>query len=275
LTLNLEDKLEEFIKEDIGNGDISSGLLPQKQIRAKIISKQNGIIAGIKFAKIMFVSHKCDVRILKKDGEHVKKGESVLIVDGLASTILSCERTVLNLLSRMSGIATCTSKLVQITEKINSKIAIYATRKTAPGLRYFDKLAVEIGGGVKHRMDLSESIILKDNHIAINGSMEHLITKAKLKYKTIETEVDNLECALLAARSGSDIIMLDNFSVDMINSTIHELVKLGIRKNIKIEVSGGINIKNIREYAKTKVDFISVGAITNSVIGLDLSLDVT
>ncbi|MBP2625273.1 MAG: carboxylating nicotinate-nucleotide diphosphorylase [Nitrosopumilaceae archaeon] len=274
MTVNVESKLEEFLKEDIGAGDISSSLLPEKYVRAKIISKQDAVIAGVKFAETIFNIHKCDVQILKNDGEKIKAGGCLLIINGIAPTILSCERTILNLLSRMSGIATYTNKLVQVTKRINPKISVCATRKTAPGLRYFDKIAVELGGGIRHRMDLNEFVILKDNHIAVYGSIENLIKQAKSKYKIIETEVDSLSDALLAAKAGSDVIMLDNFSTEVINSTIHELTKLGIRKKIKIEISGGINIKNISKYAKTTADWISIGAITNSVSGIDFSLDV-
>ncbi|MCY3854158.1 MAG: carboxylating nicotinate-nucleotide diphosphorylase [Thaumarchaeota archaeon] len=270
----LELVLKRFLDEDVGNGDISSKLLPIKTIRAKIISKQNAIIAGTNFAKMIFDLNECYVKILKKDGENIKSGDTILIIKGIASTILKCERTVLNLLSRMSGIATHTNEIIQIAKNINPSIEIYATRKTAPGLRYFDKEAVKIGGGMKHRIDLSEAVMLKDNHIIVYGSMTDLIKKAKSKYEVIETEVDNIEDAILAIKSGSNIIMLDNFSTHMINDTITKLLKLGIRKNIKIEASGGINIKNIHEYAKTDVDYISIGAITNSVIGIDLSLEI-
>lgn len=270
----LELVLKRFLDEDVGNGDISSKLLPIKTIRAKIISKQNAIIAGTNFAKMIFDLNECYVKVLKKDGENIKSGDTILIIKGIASTILKCERTVLNLLSRMSGIATHTNEIIQIAKNINPSIEIYATRKTAPGLRYFDKEAVKIGGGMKHRMNLSETVMLKDNHIIVYGSMTDLIKKAKSKYEVIETEVDNIEDAILAIKSGSNIIMLDNFSTHMINDTITKLLKLGIRKNIKIEASGGINIKNIHEYAKTNVDYISIGAITNSVIGIDLSLEI-
>lgn len=270
----LELVLKRFLDEDVGNGDISSKLLPIKTIRAKIISKQNAIIAGTNFAKMIFDLNECYVKVLKKDGENIKSGDTILIIKGIASTILKCERTVLNLLSRMSGIATHTNEIIQIAKNINPSIKIYATRKTAPGLRYFDKEAVKIGGGMKHRMNLSETVMLKDNHIIVYGSITDLIKKAKSKYEVIETEVDNIEDAILATKSGSNIIMLDNFSTHMINDTITKLLKLGIRKNIKIEASGGINIKNIHEYAKTNVDYISIGAITNSVIGIDLSLEI-
>ena len=135
----LELVLKRFLDEDVGNGDISSKLLPIKTIRAKIISKQNAIIAGTNFAKMIFDLNECYVKILKKDGENIKSGDTILIIKGIASTILKCERTVLNLLSRMSGIATHTNEIIQIAKNINPSIEIYATRKTAPGLRYFDK----------------------------------------------------------------------------------------------------------------------------------------
>ncbi len=193
-------------------------------------------------------------------------------ISGTAQSVLSCERTALNLLSRMSGIATQTKNLVK---KIpSSKTKLYATRKTAPGLRFFDKEAVRIGGGEKHRMTLNEMVMLKDNHLAVEDSLEKLIKKAKNKYKKIEVEVENQKDALVAARLGATIIMLDNFSPSQITRTISSLTKEGLRKKVKLEASGGINENNIKKYAKTGVDIISVGAITTSVKGIDLSLEV-
>ena len=158
--------------------------------------------------------------------------------------------------------------------KINNKTKLFATRKTAPGLRYFDKIAVEIGGGKKHRMTLDDMIMFKDNHIAIEKSIFELIAKAKKTKKKIEVEVENNADAVLAATLGVDIIMLDNFTPKQINNTIKNLEKLNLRKNVKIEASGRINEKNISQYAKTGVDMISVGEITNSVRSIDLSLEI-
>ncbi|MEE9535487.1 MAG: carboxylating nicotinate-nucleotide diphosphorylase [Nitrosopumilaceae archaeon] len=267
-------ELLRFLAEDIGKEDISSKLLPRKKINAKIISRQNGVIAGVKFAQDIFVLKGNKVTIIKKDASKIKAGQIILEIAGPVYSILSCERTALNLLSRMSGIATQTSNLVEKIRKINPRTKLYATRKTAPGLRFFDKEAVNIGGGEKHRMSLDKLVMLKDNHLAVSGSLSRLISKARKKYKIIEVEVENQEDALLAAISGATIIMLDNFSTKEISKTINNLKKAKLRKRVKLEASGGINYKNIQSYAKSGVDMISVGEITNSVSGIDLTLEV-
>jgi len=260
-----------FLAEDLGKGDISSALLPRKKIKARIISRQSAIVAGVKFAKEIFALKGCQVRILKKDGTRVKRNQTILEISGTPQAILSCERTALNLISRMSGIATQTNELVK---KIPSrKTKLYATRKTAPGLRFFDKEAVLIGGGEKHRMSLDQMVMLKDNHLSVEP-LEKLIKKAKTKHKKIEVEVENQRDAILAAKSGANIIMLDNFTPKNISKTISALKKLGLRNKVKLEASGGINTGNISRFAKTGVDMISVGSITNSVSGIDLSLEV-
>ncbi len=265
-------QLLRFLSEDLGKGDISSALLPRKKIKAKVISRQNALVAGAKYAKEIFELKGCKVKILKKDGSTVKRNQPILEISGTPQAILSCERTALNLLSRMSGIATQTNELVKKIPREKTKL--YATRKTAPGLRFFDKEAVMIGGGEKHRMSLDQMVMLKDNHIAIGKSLEGLIKNAKRKHKKIEVEVDNQKDAVVAARAGADIIMLDNFTPKNISKTISELKRLGLRKKVKLEASGGINETNISNFAKTGVDMISVGAITNSVSGIDLSLEV-
>ena len=264
-------ELLRFLAEDLGKGDISSALLPRKKIKARIISRQNAIVAGVKFAKEVFALKGCKVRILKKDGVKVKRNQTILEISGTPQGILSCERTALNLLSRMSGIATQTNELIK---KIPSrKTRLYATRKTAPGLRFFDKEAVLIGGGEKHRMSLDQMVMLKDNHLSVEP-LERLIKKAKTKHRKIEVEVENQRDAILAAKAGANIIMLDNFSLKNISRTISALKKLGLRNKVKLEASGGINTSNISNFAKTGVDMISVGSITNSVSGIDLSLEV-
>ena len=267
-------ELLRFLAEDIGKEDISSKLLPRKKINAKIISRQNGVIAGVKFAQDIFVLKGNKVTIIKKDASKIKTGQTILEITGPVYSILSCERTALNLLSRMCGIATQTSNLVEKIRKVNPRTKLYATRKTAPGLRFFDKEAVNIGGGEKHRMSLDKLVMLKDNHLAVSGSLSRLISKARKKYKIIEVEVENQEDALLAAVSGATIIMLDNFSTKEISKTIKNLKKAKLRKRVKLEASGGINSKNIQSYAKSGVDMISVGEITNSVSGIDLTLEV-
>ena len=271
---NIKKELLRFISEDIRNGDITSALLPKNKIKAKIISRESGILGGVKFAGDIFRLKGCSVKTIKKDGTKVNPNQIVLQVSGNARTILSCERTALNLLSRMSGITTQTNLLVSKIRKINRKTKLYSTRKTAPGLRFFDKEAIIIGGGHKHRMSLNDMVMIKDNHLLISNSMEGIIKNARKQHKHVEVEVENQKDAILAANSGATIIMLDNFSSVQIKKTITALQKKKLRNKVKLEASGGINSKNIAAFAKTGVDMISVGSITNSVKGLDLSLEV-
>jgi len=274
LGTNIKKELLRFISEDIQGGDITSVLLPKKKIKAKIISRQEGVLAGVKFAGDIFRLKGCNVKIIKKDGAKLKSNQIILQISGNAGTVLSCERTALNLLSRMSGIATQTNFLVSKIRKINRKTKLYSTRKTAPGLRFFDKEAIMIGGGHKHRMSLNDMVMIKDNHLLVTNSMEGIIKSARKRHKHVEVEVENQRDAILAASSGATIVMLDNFSPVQIKKTITALQKKKLRNKVKLEASGGINSKNISAYAKTGVDIISVGSITNSVKGLDLSLEV-
>jgi len=274
LGTNIKKELLRFVSEDIQSGDITSVLLPKKKIKAKIISRQEGVLAGIRFARDVFYLKGCRVRIIRKDGAKVKPNQIILQVSGDAKSILSCERTVLNLLSRMSGIATQTNVLVSKIRKINRKTKLYSTRKTAPGLRFFDKEAVMIGGGYKHRMSLNDMVMIKDNHLLVTDSIEGIIKNARRRHKQVEVEVENQNDVILAINYGATIVMLDNFSPAQVKKTITTLQKKKLRNKVKLEASGGINSKNITAYAKTGVDMISVGSITNSVKGLDLSLEV-
>jgi nicotinate-nucleotide pyrophosphorylase (carboxylating) len=268
-------QLSRFLAEDLGKGDITSNLLPRKKIKAYIISKQDCTLAGINYVKVIFELKGCKIRIIKKDGNKVKPNEIICEIIGSVQAILACERTALNLLSRMSGIATKTKRLIGKINGINPRIKLYSTRKTAPGLRFFDKEAVKIGGGEKHRMSLDEMIMIKDNHLAVVGSLSRLILKARKKYKKIEVEVENQEDALLAASAGVNIIMLDNFSPKEIIKTVSQLKKSKLRQRVKLEASGGINEKNIASFAKTEIDMISIGEITNAVSGIDFSLEIS
>jgi len=274
LGTNIKKELLRFISEDVQSGDVTSVLLPKNKIKVKIISRENGILAGVKFAGDIFRLKGCSVKIIKKDGTKVKPNQIILQMSGNARTILSCERTALNLLSRMSGIATHTNLLMSKIRKINKKTKLYSTRKTAPGLRFFDKEAVEIGGGHKHRMSLNEMVMIKDNHLLVSKSMNDIIKNARKRHKNVEVEVESQRDAILAASSGATIIMLDNFSPGQIKKTITVLQEKKLRNRVKLEASGRINSKNIAAFAKTGVDMISVGSITNSVKGLDLSLEV-
>jgi nicotinate-nucleotide pyrophosphorylase (carboxylating) len=271
LTFNSKKQLLQFLAEDIGKGDITSALLPKKKITARIISRENAIVGGASYAKEIFRLKGCNCIILRKDGSKIKKNEILMTITGDARKILTCERTALNLLTRMSGIATQTNKMVKM---IPSKTKVYATRKTAPGLRYFDKEAVAMGGGKKHRLRLDEMVMIKDNHIAIGDSLLSLIKKAKKKYKKFEVEVENTPDAVVAAKEGATIIMLDNFTPEQIRKTILVLKNQKLRNKVMLEASGGINSMNISKYGKTGVDIISVGSITNAVKGIDMSLEI-
>jgi len=274
LGTNIKKELLRFISEDIQGGDITSVLLPKKKIKAKIISRQEGVLAGVKFAGDIFRLKGCNVKIIKKDGAKLKSNQMILQISGNAGTVLSCERTALNLLSRMSGIATHTNLLVSKIRKINKKTSLYSTRKTAPGLRYFDKEAVKIGGGHKHRMALDDMVMIKDNHIDFAGSISNAIQKTK-KYlsdnnKDLEiiVEARNLdEVQEIINEGGVKRILLDNFDYE----TTKKAVAI-IGGKCQSESSGGITEDTITEYAKCGVDFISVGALTHSVLNFDLSL---
>ena len=268
-------ELKRFLDEDVGNGDITSKLLQKKRIRAKIITREETVVAGTKFAKYIFSLKKCRTQILKKDGSVAKVNQTILEINGNAGDVLTCERTVLNLLSRMCGIATQTNNLKKQIKSAGSKSKVFATRKTAPGLRFFDKEAVKIGGGEKHRMTLNEMIMIKDNHLAVGKSIEGILEKAKKTGGKIEIEVESQKDAILCAKLGADIIMLDNFSPDRIKKTIKKLTELRLRNKVILEASGRINSKNIARYARTNVDMISVGNVTNSVDGIDLSLEIS
>lgn len=271
LTFDSKKQLSQFLAEDVGKGDITSALLPKRNITVRIISREKAIVGGAFYAKEIFRMKGCKVRILKKDGSRIKQNQTIMTVTGDAGKILTCERTALNLLTRMSGIATQTSELVK---KIPKRTKVYATRKTAPGLRYFDKEAVEIGGGKKHRLRLDEMVMIKDNHIAVTESLSSLIKETKKKYRKFEVEVETTSDAVLAAKEGATIIMLDNFTPSQIRRTVKVLKDQKLRNRVMLEASGGINSKNISKYGQTGVDIISVGSITNSVRGIDVSLEV-
>ena len=268
-------ELKRFLDEDVGKGDITSKLLQKKSIVARIITREETIVAGTMYAKEIFALKKCRTKIYKKDGKIAKQNQTILEIKGNAGDILTCERTALNLLSRMCGIATQTNNLKKQIKSVGSKSKVFATRKTVPGLRFFDKEAVKIGGGEKHRMTLNEMIMIKDNHLAVEKSIEGILRKAKKTSGKIEIEVETQKDAILCAKMGADIIMLDNFSPEKIKKTINKLTELKLRNKVVLEASGRINSKNIAKYAKTNVDMISVGSITNSVEGIDLSLEVS
>ena len=262
--------LSGFLCEDLGTGDITSKLLTNSVIHAKIISEESGVVAGVIFVKELFVMKGCRVETIHRDGQRIRVGDVILYIRGPLRSILSVERTALNLMSRMSGVATATQ---QMTNRVHGRVKILATRKTMPGMRFFDKEAVHIGGGYRHRMSLSDRILIKDNHLSIE-SMESLVLKAKRKDPNFEIEVDSSLDAIRAAKLGTKFILLDNFTPKQIRHTINSLKKHKLRKHVTLEASGGITLKNISVYSKTGVDFISSGAITNSAHSIDYSLEI-
>ena len=276
----LEGKLKQILAEDIGQGDVTTAAVVPSGLTAEaaVIAKEAGIAAGMEEAVILAESLGLKVKTEVADGEEIKNGQAIMKISGDARTILSAERTMLNLLSRMSGIATTARGLTEKLKKANAKAKIAATRKTAPGLLYFDKKAVLIGGGDPHRLHLDDMILVKDNHIAVAGSIENAVKRAKQNSsfsKKIEEEVARVTDALKAAEAGVDIIMLDNFSPKQIKKTVESLKKAGSFGKILLEASGGITAENLLEYAATQVDIISLGELTHSVRALDVSLEIT
>ncbi|MEM3622367.1 MAG: carboxylating nicotinate-nucleotide diphosphorylase [Candidatus Bathyarchaeia archaeon] len=275
----LEEKLQKMLAEDIGQGDITTTLIvpPETQTEAEIIAKETGVIAGIEEAKILLESLGIKIDALVSDGEKIRKKQVLMKVSGDAQAILSTERTLLNILSRMSGIATITRKLIETLQKNGFKTKVACTRKTAPGLLYFDKKAVMLGGGDIHRFHLDDMVLIKDNHIKVAGNIEKAVKKVKEKAsfsKKIEVEVTNANDALTAAKSGADIIMLDNFSPKQIEKAIKLLKKEGFFGKVLLEASGGITTENIIAFASTGVDIVSLGEITHSPKALDVSLEI-
>ena len=273
----LREALAKFLEEDIGKGDITSEIVPNDRVKAKIICKEKAVIAGLHEAGILFEIVGCEVRTLVTEGSFVKPNSTIINIAGNARSILSAERTVLNVLMRMSGIATETRKYVDEVRKINPKVKIACTRKTAPGFRVFDKRAVKVGGGETHRMRLDDMVLIKDNHLAIVGSASKAVKLAKEKdgfRKKIEIEVRSLNDAIEAVNAGADIIMLDNLTPKQVHSIIKTLKKKGLRDKVTVEVSGGITHKNVQQYATSDIDVISIGSLTHSVRAIDMSLEI-
>jgi len=276
----LEEKLRQFLAEDLGQGDITTTLIvqPESTTEAKVITKETGVAAGIEEATILLESLGLKIETSVADGKNIEKRQVLMKIVGDTRTILSVERTLLNILSRMSGIATVTRKLTEKLRKAGLKTKVACTRKTAPGLLYFDKKAVWIGGGDTHRLHLDDMILIKDNHIAIAGNIANAIKKVKEKAsfsKKIEVEVTEVEDVLTAAKAYVEIIMLDNFSPKQIEKAVKLLKKEGFFGKVLLEASGGITEKNIIEFASTGVDIVSLGELTDSPRTLDINLEIT
>ena len=260
--------------EDIGDGDHTTlSCIPADAMgKSKLLIKEEGILAGIEVAKEVFARFDptMKVEVFINDGVHVKPGDVAMIVEGKVQSLLQTERLMLNIMQRMSGIATMTNKYVQRLE--GTKTRVLDTRKTTPGMRILEKMAVKIGGGVNHRIGLFDMILLKDNHVDFAGGIANAVNrakeycKAKGKNLKIELEVRNFDELNQALELGVDRIMLDNFTP----ANTRKAVEL-INGRIETESSGGITFDTLRDYAECGVDYISVGALTHSVKGLDMS----
>jgi len=270
---NIDALIEAALKEDMPAGDITSeNIVPSDSIsRAFIVAKEEGVLAGIYVAERVMkkIDRTVFFKIHKKDGQKMNRGDKIAALKGPSVSLLKGERTALNFLQRMSGIATTTQKFVKALD--GKKTKILDTRKTTPGLRSLEKYAVRMGGGTNHRFSLSDMVMIKDNHIKIVGNISDAVLLARKKIKPgikIEVETTNREEAEEALKCGADIVMLDNMSL----KRMREVVKL-LNGKVLVEVSGNINLSRASKIADLGVDFISVGALTHSYKSLDISME--
>lgn len=272
LIVNADELIKSALREDITSEDITTNSVMPNYCMGEVdlICKQDGVIAGLEvFARVFkILDDKTEIEFFAKDGDFVKKGEKIAIVRGDIRVLLSGERTALNYLQRMSGIATYTRQIVELLK--GSKTKLLDTRKTTPNMRIFEKYAVKVGGGCNHRYNLSDGILLKDNHIGAAGGVIQAVKKAK-EYapfvRKIEVEVENLDMLKDALTAGADIIMLDNMSIEDMKTAV-ELVK----GKAETECSGNVTKENVEKLINIGVDYISSGALTHSSPILDLSL---
>lgn len=272
--IKLKKKLEEFFLEDLGELDISSQTIFGEKSRgeAVILAKEEGVFAGANVIEIgysLFGSN-IKVNLKKQDGDLLQKGDIIAEIEGPVAVILSGERVILNLIQRMSGIATLTNKAVHLLGSNTTRIC--DTRKTSPGLRMFEKYAVRCGGGFNHRFGLYDGVMIKDNHIAFSGSITNAVNKVREStghMVKVEVEIETEEQLLEAIDSGADVIMFDNRSPEEV-ARFSEITP----KHIITEASGGIGLHNLADYRHTNVDYISLGMLTHSYKSLDISLNV-
>ena len=291
---DLEKKVKTALAEDVGSGDVTGRLIPETaMVTAEIIAGERGIISGLPLAQLTFsaLDKRLEFKCFTEDGRELSPGEKVAEVSGPGRSILAAERTALNFLSRLSGIATLTAKFVK--EASGTKTRILNTRKTTPTMRPLEKYAVRSGGGINHRSGLFDGILIKDNHISIlvktgtaasraeaitflvkeaRSFIRALLSNRREEKRGIEVEVENREEAAAAAKAGATIIMLDNITPDTVAKITQELRRSGYKG--KIEVSGGINLENVKAYARSGADIISIGRLTYSAPSLDFSLEI-
>lgn len=265
-----------YIKEDAPFGDATTAaIIPDITCMAQVRAKAAGIAAGLDEAQMLFGHFGASVRLHAADGSPIGPGDLLMEIEGPAAGILLVERTALNIIGRMSGIATKTRRLVERVAAINPSVRVACTRKTAPGCRLLDKKAVMLGGGDPHRITLSDQILIKDNHLALVPLAEAVRRARRTSiYKIVEVEVEKPSDALTAARAGADVILLDNMDPAMVTTAVELLEDHGLRERVTIEVSGGIDEAILSRYAGLDVDVISMGALTHSVANLDVSLSI-
>ena len=276
--------IENALLEDRATRDATSYscIDPQQRASATILAKQDCVLAGIGcVARILDVYAALDGAVVSHygitshpsifDGVRLHKGDSIAVIQHNARVLLSCERVILNFLQRMSGVATMTRRFVDAVAGTNAKIL--DTRKTVPGWRILDKYAVRCGGGINHRLDLSDGVLIKNNHVALTGSVVEALERTHRNRRgtqPIEVEVHNLEQLDQALQHGAEAILLDNLSPDTVRAAVEHVRKL--ERSVPLECAGGIRLENVRAYAETGVNFISVGALTHSAPAADMSL---
>jgi len=265
-----------FVEEDCPFGDITSDAVIDPQVCTAVISAREPLLlAGLSEVISLSEWYGLFIQSKSRDGTCYKAGDSIAAINGQVHTILLLERTLLNILGRMSGIATRTRKMQDMVSALNPACRIAATRKTAPGLRLMDKKAAMIGGADPHRFSLSDAVLIKDNHrVLISADEAVRRAKASGAYRRIEAEADTIDEALMIARAGADIVLLDNMTPELVSEVVALLSENGLRNNIIIEVSGGITEDNLAAYAALPIDRISMGALTHSVTNADFSLDI-
>jgi len=273
------EKIREFLNEDIGHGDITSSALIEagQGAKARLFFREAGVAAGLEEAAIVFEILGCDVVFHASDGESVSPGDTLMEIEGSARALLTGERTALNIVGRMAGIATAVAEAQSIASNASPSVRVAATRKTIPGLRELDKKAVSLGGGDTHRLRLDDCVLIKDNHLELVPSITEAVGRARARVsftKKIEVEVRTLAEAAEAAEAGADIVMFDNMSPGEICICLDALKGRGLHEGRLFEASGGITHENLADYAGSGVDIVSMGSLTHSVRGLNVKLEI-
>lgn len=268
-------EVESFVEEDLGYDDVSCTIVPDRPVEAIIFTKEDCTVAGLNEAASIFCYFGIQAETDFKDGDRLSKGDIIFRLTGGAVSVLRAERLSLNFLGHLSGIATLTRYCTDIVREHSKTTRVACTRKTTPGIRKFEKLAVAAGGGDTHRFNLSDAVMIKDNHIKLMGIKAAIKAARKTSFtRKIEVEVESSEDAILAAELGADIVMLDNMQPEAVKETLFMLEKKGLRQSVLVEASGGISPENLEDYAKTGVDVISMGSLIHKATWIDFSLEI-